>query len=208
MFLEAIEQLAQFHGTFWDAPETLARHHWLAQDANQMADGQVTKAARAAWHKLYKNSRFAHVLTIHELAWLERLIDKAGKIQVFTESLPVTLCHGDCTTLNVLIDSADNLVWADWQEVRIGRGPEDIAFLLERASVSGAHVPYRKLLEAYRDHLERSVPLADIERVVQAAELRSRLLYWPTYLTGASATQLAAMLRRLHALAKTLGLAA
>lgn len=200
-FLEAISQLAHVHTKFWDATASLISKRWLVRDVDQAAE---VKSARSSWQKLHEITRFTQVLDACELAWLNRLLDAYNEVQALIEILPVTLCHGDCTTLNILLDSAGNLVWSDWQEIRLGRGPEDVAFLLERASVSGANVPYEKLLNAYCDQLEQPVTLTDIEYVVQAAELRSRMLYWPAYLTRATEVQLAAMLKRLHTLTHSL----
>lgn len=207
-FLVVLRQLAYFHATFWNDTAQLAQYTWLRRQADLATEVQQ---AHSHWQRLHEQPRFTRVLTVRETARIHRLVDCMEAANTVTQALPLTLCHGDCTTMNVLHDSAGELIWADWQEVRLARGPEDVAFLLERASVAGARVSYDTVLKAYHERLEaeinETISLESVRRVVQAAELRSRVLYWPAYLGQAAESQLAAMLERLYVLAKRLEIA-
>jgi aminoglycoside phosphotransferase (APT) family kinase protein len=55
--------------------------------------------------------------------------------------LPACLIHGDLHAGNLLRDAEGASVWADWQEVGIGQGPEDLALLWQRAEFDGADRP-------------------------------------------------------------------
>lgn len=206
-FLEVLRQLAHFHATFWDSAQ-LAQHTWLRRQADRATEVQ---RAHSHWQRLQEQPRFARVLTVREAARIHRLVDCMEAADTFSQALPLTLCHGDCTTMNVLHDAAGGLIWADWQEVRLAHGPEIVAFLLERASVAGARVSYDTALKTYHERLEaeinETISLESVWRVVQAAELRSRVLYWPAYLGQAAESQLAAMVQRLYVLAKGLEIA-
>jgi aminoglycoside phosphotransferase (APT) family kinase protein len=131
-------------------------------------------------------------------------------VEAIIRSLPLTLCHGDCNPGNVLFDADGAMVWTDWQEVRLARGPEDLSFFLQQAAIAGGVFSSEAALSAYRAslvaELHADVSLAAIRRVVDAAELRSRGLHWPAYLSDATAAELGGMLERLRSLTERLEL--
>jgi hypothetical protein len=95
--------------------------------------------------------------------------------------------------------------------VRAARGPEDLSFLLQQATIFGGSVPYDAVLATYQETLAAAtgqhIPLALVRRAVAAAELRSRALLWPAYLGQAAPNDVDAMLHRIRHLAAWLGLA-
>lgn len=209
-FLEAARQLGRFHAAFWDRTESLSRHLWLGwyQKVNFAAD---IKLAYIHWQTLKAQPHFANILTEQVDAWLQHLLTRIEAVPNILQLLPLTLCHGDCITANVLRDAEGRFVWADWQEVRLARGPEDLAFFLQRASIAGAAIQRDAIISAYHQSLEASsglaIPLSIIYKVMDAAELWSRLLYWPAYLVQASESSLEAMLQSIRALAERLDIA-
>lgn len=130
----------------------------------------------------------------------ERLAVDATALVDAVAVLPACLVHGDCHTGNLLVDVTGDLVWADWQEVSIGHGPEDLALLWQRAEFDGARPPRAAMLTIYAR--ARGIPPdADLRRAVIAAELLLLLLAWPQHLTVADAWRTRLMIRRLHRLA-------
>jgi Ser/Thr protein kinase RdoA (MazF antagonist) len=113
--------------------------------------------------------------------------------------LSLCLRHGDWHLGNILLDSSDRFVWIDWQEVGLGRGPEDLALLWQRAEFDGLTPPREAMLAAYAS--ARGIPDNTIlHRATVAAELTLLLLSWPRYLVGAPEPARARLLRRLERL--------
>ncbi len=154
--------------------------------------------------------RFRDVLTPRRRQAIEALLRQIATIEAAVRAFPPTLCHGDCHIGNLLRDRDGHLVWADWQEVGIGRGPEDLSFLLQQAWFEGAAVSLDEVAEAYRERLERALgrnfSLSAIIAVMHAAELRTRLLEWPAYLKHAPEAALAQILDRIQYLAEGVGI--
>jgi hypothetical protein len=70
--------------------------------------------------------------------------------------------------------------------------------------VAGMICAYHESLEAASG---RVIPTASIERVIEGAELRTRLLHWPAYLKQVSDVALAGMMDRIDQLAGRLQIA-
>ncbi|MAF09229.1 hypothetical protein CMK11_02160 [Candidatus Poribacteria bacterium] len=198
-------QLADLHSAYWASPpERLA---WLDLPPDEDAALDTTHA-RGEWAARAGQAKFRSVLNRSAVGQVNALLDRIADMNAAIRSTPSTLCHGDCHVGNILTDVAGVLVWSDWQEVRWGPGPEDLSFLLQRAEFDGA-TPCRELLiSAYHAQLRRHVDVSrrDVQRVMDACELRTRLVAWPMYLAGASEDAMRAMLARIAALAHTLSL--
>jgi aminoglycoside phosphotransferase (APT) family kinase protein len=111
--------------------------------------------------------------------------------------LPSCLCHGDWHLGNLLTDPADRFVWIDWQEVHVGRGPEDLALLWQRAEGDGLNPPRKAMLAAYA--AARGIPNdAILQRAAVASELTLVMLEWPTFFPYLSAPGRARILDRLE----------
>jgi len=209
-YLEVAEQLARLHAAFWNQTDRLSRYPWLRRPGQETLAADVQQAG-GYWRALREQPRFLAILTEQDYRRINALVSRMAAVAAVLESLPLTLCHGDCNTGNLLRDADGNWLWADWQEVGLGRGPEDLTFLFQRASFDGGIVPYAEAIAAYQERLEAAtgerIPVATVQRVLDAAELWTRLLHWPPHLTQASEEQLAAMLRRINCLAERLLLA-
>jgi aminoglycoside phosphotransferase (APT) family kinase protein len=206
-FLRAGEELGRLHAAFWDRIERLAEYRWLRR--RQPAELPVEVAqARRYWQELWEIDRFRVVLTPQCRQRIDRLLERIEAIEQAVESLPPTLCHGDFHSGNLLDDGRGGFIWADWQEVGLGPGPEDLSFFIQRASFAGASVPVEGMIRAYQQSLEaasgRVIPAASLQRVMEGAELRTRLLHWPAYLKQASEDSLAGIMDRIDQLAGSL----
>lgn len=208
-FLPVAEELAMLHARYWGKSVDLARYPWLRQPVAYTSPAEID-AAQAAWHSLGEERRLGDVLTAPVYQSLGRWLAHIPAVDEILEACPITLCHGDCHIGNLLRDAQGNLVWADWQEVGLGHGPEDLSFLLQRAAHDGADIPWDQVAACYQERLQAQigepVPLAEIQRTMDAAELRTELLQWPFYLQWASVEQVSAMVRRIQLLAGRLGL--
>jgi hypothetical protein len=208
-YLEVAQQLARFHATFWDRADDLAVFPWLRRRC-QKVDTEDVRNAYGYWQNLMNERRFGDVLTPQRHSWLREMLERIEEVDLAIKSLPITLCHGDCHIGNLLEDSGGNLIWADWQEVGLARGPEDLSFLFQRASFEGGTPPYRAVIHTYQENLEavigEKVSLTSIRRVIYGSELWTRLLHWPLYLTQATPESLADMLIRIEELVNRLGL--
>jgi aminoglycoside phosphotransferase (APT) family kinase protein len=154
--------------------------------------------------------KFGDVLTAAVRRSFGHWVAHIAALDAILAAFPVTLCHGDCHIGNLLRDERGNLVWADWQEVGLGRGPEDLSFLLQRAAHDGGSIPWEQTVAIYQRHLQAHigelVPLADIQRTMDASELRTELIQWPFYLQWASIEQVSRMVNRIQSLAGQFGL--
>jgi aminoglycoside phosphotransferase (APT) family kinase protein len=125
-------------------------------------------------------------------------------VDAIIRSWPVALCHGDCHRDNFLRDNQGNLVWADWQEVGVGAGPEDLSFFWQRAAAAGDALPVEQMLVIYHERLQAqtgaAISLPAVQRVARASELRTTLLHWPFYLQQASVAQIVRLLQRIEQL--------
>jgi hypothetical protein len=206
-FIDVAEQLAGFHAAFWDATERLSAFPWLR--LRRPAVAAELRQARDHWQALGADERFTEVLGARRAGWLDDMLSRIATVLPCLEALPLTLCHGDCHSGNVLRDADGAWVWADWQEVGIGYGPDDLSFFFQRASFAGATIPYEAAVTAYHARLEeeigRRIPPATLQRALDAADLWSRAIYWPAYLSWASARQVGAMVERIRLLAARLG---
>lgn len=209
-YLAAARQLARFHAAFWNRTSTTDAYPWLLRPRQGDAIADIERAHHD-WRALRERPQLADILTMQQDHWIHRLVAAMEAVDAIIASLPLTVCHGDCNPGNVLTATDGGLVWTDWQEIRLARGPEDLSFLLQQAAIFGGAVPYDAALATYQATLAvetgQDVPLALIRHMVAAAELRSRALLWPAYLTEAAPDDVAAMLWRLRDLAECLQIA-
>ena len=201
--VEIARQLARFHAAFWGGGMRLAAHTWLRQPSARTEE-QTICHAREQWDTLAHLPRFSSSFTAQAWRALDRAMERVGALDATVRTFPATLCHGDCHLDNVLRDETGQLVWADWSDVGVGAGPGDLSFLIQRANADGARFSVDVLSAVYHQQLVESmgavISLDAIRRVMDALELRTRLLDWPHYLGGASPPLLSSMLARIERL--------
>jgi aminoglycoside phosphotransferase (APT) family kinase protein len=182
-WVEVAAQLGRLHGTAVAAADASV---WLQY--TRPLEQHDTAGAMAYWR----------AAGCTDLA--ERLLETSPDLAACVASLPACLVHGDCHTGNLLVDESGDLVWADWQEVSIGHGPEDLALLWQRAEFDGARPPRSAMLAVYA-RARGFAREAALRRATIAAELLLLLLAWPQHLTMAAPGRCRVMIRRLHRLA-------
>ena len=164
-WLDVAGQLGSLHRMLDRAG--LEAHPWLHPERPE------TDVAVAERVSLWSRSSLATV-ALPLLADLERL-------HASLQRLPACLVHGDCHAANLLRDTGDNVVWADWAEVGVGRGPEELAILWQRAEFDDATVPREAMVDAYAR--ARGIDVDDVLwDAIRSAELLMVLLGWPDFL--------------------------
>jgi Ser/Thr protein kinase RdoA (MazF antagonist) len=200
---EVARQLARLHGRFWNATERLSRFEWLRRPA-AVAPEEVAGAQRA-WQALQQQEAFRELFTAPRQQLLHRLLATIEHTSTDGDVLPLTLCHGDCHMDNLLRDDTGALVWADWQEVGLGYGPDDLSFFYQRAMNTGVEVLFAPMLATYHaelaEHTGQPIALSVLRARAAHHELYTRLLHWPHYLIDAEPGIVAAQLERIERLA-------
>ncbi len=182
-WLRVARELAMLHRGM-QSP-VLDRFSWLTR-ADPISPDQV-RAAADCWDR-WGCGRIA-----------EPLLQRPSELTAALAALPATVIHGDCHAGNLLVDDTGGFRWADWQEVGIGHGPEDLALLWQRAEFGGAAPPRQAMLEAYAAVREvSSVPA--LHRAAVAAELQVLLFGWPAHLRHADHERRDRLIRRFRAL--------
>jgi Ser/Thr protein kinase RdoA (MazF antagonist) len=183
-WLDVARELGSLHRTL-DGSGIDARP-WL--HAERPESGVAPAERRTLWSK---SSLAAVVLPL--LADLDRL-------RTPLQRLPACLVHGDCHAENLLRDAEGHLVWVDWAEVGVGRGPEELAILWQRAEFDGARVPRGQMVDVYAQ--ARGIAVDDpLREAVAAAELLMVLLGWPAFLIERPSQGRDALFRRVVQLA-------
>jgi aminoglycoside phosphotransferase (APT) family kinase protein len=200
-YVQVAKELADLHALYWGRADELARYPWLRQP--ELQTGEI-QHARRAWRDLLNQDRFADLSSTRPPASSWATFDWLPELDARMREFPATLCHGDCHIDNLLRDEQGGLVWADWQEVGVGRGPEDLSFLFQRAFVTANEALTGRVTAAYHARLQAQIDepisLAAVQRVIDSFELRTSLLEWPYYLGEAPAELVSGILERIDTL--------
>ena len=199
-FTEIAIQLARFHALFWNCTEQLTSLSWLTQPTTRDLTNDA-RHARETWLALAQRPQFRDILTEATLHAIEAALGDIQSTSEYGSDTAMTLCHGDCHLDNLLCDQEGHLIWADWQEVGIGYGPSDLAFLMQRAEANGADIAHSMIVAAYCKALRAAGVAGVSERAITSAmnesERRTRLLYWPDYMGDATTERMAHHLTRI-----------
>lgn len=205
-FIEVADLLGRCHSAFWDKERELSAMGWLGRDEEPAA--VASQRASGLWQRLSTEPGFEAILDDERVAWILRMLERLDEMGTDATPFPNTLCHGDFHSDNILIGHGGGLVLSDWQEVGVGRGPEDLSFFIQRATFSGGKVPVDAMFDAYRrsvmTNTGQDIPLRELYRVADLAELRTRLIDWPEFLIEAPAHQLSDMIERIDVLESAL----
>lgn len=207
-YVQVARQLGQLHGAFWNKTTTSPLPDWL-----HVKPGVTVTQCRdavALWDRLGQRDDLHQVLKPYQRV-LENLLTSIPALDPQLSTMPPTLCHGDCHTGNLLQGPAGEWIWADWQEVRLGPGVDDLAFLWQRAfAASSVRPPFDAIVQAYSAGLHAAGGVAvsreQLDRELDWAELRSWAVDWPGYLSAVSRDRIGCVLRRIEMLIHRLAL--
>jgi hypothetical protein len=183
--LEAVvASLATVHAAYWGQTDLQARHPWLGS-----APASATVAAYAhgeeMWHIQAAHAPLQGAITPATLAALPDWFAVLQRAEARLADCPLTLVHGDCHLGNVLWSDDGAPVLADWAQAGVGLGPGDMSFLLQRACGPADDAAFARWAARYAARLGEVAPgqpdPAWTLRVMDAYELRLRLLVWPHY---------------------------
>ena len=138
-FTEIAKQLASFHAAYWNRTDQLDTLSWLEKPKPLNLTNDV-RHAYETWQVLARQPQLIEVLTKATLGEIESALVEVSTKPEYDSDTAMTLCHGDCHLDNLLRNQEGRLLWADWQEVRIGYGPSDLTFLLQRAEANGVDI--------------------------------------------------------------------
>ena len=202
VFTEIAKQLASFHAVYWGRTDPFDAFSWL-EEPKPLDLTNDAQHAYKTWQMLAQQPQFREVLTDATLREIESALVEVRTKPEYDPEMVMTLCHGDCHLDNLLCDQKGRLLWADWQEVRIGHGPSDLTFLLQRAEADGADIAHDSVIAAYCHALEaagvKGVNEDAIKSAMSESERRTRLLYWPDYMRDATPETMAHHLTRIFA---------
>lgn len=208
-FEKAIDMIASVHSAFWKNTSELEKHTWIKRESTQVPP-TIKDAAIKAWEGLLHNFEDNSSKYSRAFSQIVNLIQDAEHIMSIEGTFPRTLCHGDFHIDNFLMDTDCNLVLSDWQEVCIGRSPEDISFFIQRAEASEADIKRDHLLSSYVNALNNKIDIEinidSVRQVVDASELFTILIHWPHYLESASEEVVWSFIERIEVNANRLGL--
>lgn len=207
-YVQVARQLGQLHAAFWNKTATAPLPVWL--HVKSRVTVTQCRNAVALWGRLSQRDDLHQVLTPYQQI-LENLLTSIPALDPQLSTMPPTLCHGDCHTGNLLQGPAGEWIWADWQEVRLGPGVDDLAFFWQRAfAAASARPPFDAILQAYSAglHAEGGVGVSreQLGRELDWAELRSWAVDWPGYLSALPKDRIGCVLRRIEMLIHRLAL--
>ncbi|WP_022910129.1 aminoglycoside phosphotransferase family protein [Aestuariimicrobium kwangyangense] len=109
---------------------------------------------------------------------LQRVLDDRDGLELLASAGEEEFVHGDCHWGNVVTDNGDPLL-VDWQSAGIGRGTDDLAFLLTRAAANLDVVPRTTVIADYA--ARRGLDPAEVEARVTARQLLVLALQYPAF---------------------------
>ena len=198
-YVEAARQIGELHATFWKNTEQIAQCSWLQRRKEHISKLQV-KQVEAQWQAMQEDAHFVLLIPGHRFQRVIHFLPLILSLENLLIPFPLTVCHGDCHSDNVLRDKHGDLVWADWQEVGVGIGPEDLSFFFQRAFHAGGAVPYEAMISTYHKQIEAQtrqlLPTTRLGEVLDIIEVSAWILQWPGYLRQTSPQQLLKVLDR------------
>ncbi len=208
-YVQIARQLGHLHATFIGREAVTTLPSWL-RATPKVSIAQCRNAART-WRALSDRDDLSMVFE-HYLRKTARLAMRVRTLDARMFTLPTTLCHGDCHAGNLLQGPGGEWIWADWQDVRLGPGEDDLAFFWQRAFVAAdTSPPYDAMVQAYGVGLMTGdgvqITFEQLVRAITWAELRSWLVAWPNYLRFLSTEQVERVLQRVDMLIGQLELA-
>lgn len=205
--MESVEQLAQLHAAYWARAGRLTEHDYLRRATPERLEARI-REAYAAWRGLKADGRCSGVLTDQTFVALREALLEFAVVEKASRALPATLVHGDPGADNLQRGATGHLVWAGWGKVGVGRGADDLAALFRSLAAGSASPPPARALAHYHAHLRivlgDVVPMGAIQRSLDAAELRDKLLEAPARLADGPVQAVADTVFRALALAKKL----
>lgn len=202
-YVEAARQIGELHATFWKTTEQMAQCSWLQRRNEHLSELQI-KQAETQWQALQEDVDVGLLIPGHRFQRVIHFLPLLFSLENRLLAFPLTLCHGDCHSDNVLKNGHGDLIWADWQEIGMGIGPADLSFFFQRAFHAGGTVPYEAMIRTYQKqieaHMRQLLPTNRLGEVLDIIEVSAWIVQWPGYLRQASPQKLLQVLDRIDRL--------
>ena len=152
----ALTEIARFHARWWNktATSTFAELRSLMGTAS-FAIALVDKFFEEAWPLFLKNSTFSVPTAVKKFG--DGLIGRGESIEMLCRSSPQTLLHGDYRVDNMLFAGGGDTrrcFALDWEDVGIGCGMSDIAWLIAGCMPNISAQVEHEMLRHYHECLQ------------------------------------------------------
>lgn len=202
-FATVAHELGRFH----TAMRNIALPSWVPAAASPAPENG--RDAIDLWRAFAAKTE---VVSRELLEGIEQMIARVGEVDACVDSGPLTLCHGDFHTGNLLRDRDGAWVWVDWQDIRIGPGVDDLAFLWQRSFAESEEMcesSYAAMKESYWEGLtavgDPGMARVEFHQALAWSELRGWLIAWPPYLGYLSQAQQEGVVARIDTLLRERG---
>jgi len=162
--LEALDQLAAFHATWYDSPELEAMSETFITFQNPIHLAALPGIHTEAWPACKEQA--ADLLPPEIIGFGDTWADCLPKMLDVVSSSP-SILHGDWRTDNMFFDDDGRMVIFDFQIAAIGNGAYDLAYFisqsLERSTRAGRE---REMVERYVEKLAEHGVERDVEQLM------------------------------------------
>lgn len=128
--LKIIRQLASMHAKFWNK-DLESLFPLLTKHNDERFDPFMSQFIKENWDKFEKSWSF--LLNQKQIFIGRKIVENFGVIQSNLSKDNLTICHGDVKYGNILFERCNDSyepIFIDWQYISIGKGIQDIIFLL------------------------------------------------------------------------------
>ncbi len=170
-----IEQLARFHGHFWNSVHN-PNYRWLAGSVRKLEDTLGSALAFPLMKRGLRLAGSAIPASLHKPA-LRYACDRR-KVMRFLTQTPQTLIHHDCHSGNLYWNSdKSHAGFLDWQLVRMGEGVSDVAYFLATALSPDTRQQHELALLAKYEQILRHQGIVDFDSTSLLQRYRAHLTY-------------------------------
>lgn len=170
-----IEQLARFHGHFWNSVHN-PNYRWLTGSVRKLEDTLGSALAFPLMKRGLRLAGSAIPASLHKPA-LRYACDRRKVMQFLTRT-PQTLIHHDCHSGNLYWNSdKSHAGFLDWQLVRMGEGISDVAYFLATALSPDTRQQHEMALLAKYEQILRHQGVVDFDSTSLLQRYRAHLTY-------------------------------
>lgn len=173
--LLVIEQLARFHGHYWNSAHD-PNYRWLNGSVRKLEDNLGSALAFPLMKRGLRLAGSAIPASLHKPA-LRYACDRR-KVMKFLTQTPQTLIHHDCHSGNLYWNSdKSHAGFLDWQLVRLGEGVSDVAYFLATALTPETRQLHEKNLLAHYQLTLENQGIEEFDSASLMQRYRAHLTY-------------------------------
>jgi hypothetical protein len=170
-----IEQLARFHGHFWNNVHDPS-YRWLSGSVRKLEDSLGSSLAVPLMKRGLRLAGVAIPLALHKPAI--RYARNRRQVMRFLTQYPQTLIHHDCHSGNLFWNSdKSHAGFLDWQLVRMGEGVSDVAYFLATALSSNTRQQHEMALLKKYEQILIAQGIKNLDSAILLQRYRAHLTY-------------------------------